>query len=488
MTEPVSHARRIRERAAAHPGQPVYRHIAADGAEPVFDWRWLDRRSDQVAGALAERGLGHGDRLGLALRNSPQFVLSVFAAWKLGAVPVPMRWDLPDWELDRVREVVRPAVHLDRGELPWLDGTAGREPVALPDIVSPHTHGICSSGATGTPKVIMGTSPSVCGPHYNRPLADVWQRVPPIPSPQTILVLAPMYHINAFSTLNNLLGGDRLVVLERFDAARVVDVIERYRVSTFTATPIMLQRIADVPGIERRDLSSIEWIMQGAAPMPASLTRRWCELVGPEKIIMAYGSSEGVGITAIRGDEWLTHPGSVGRGIWGTEVRVLDDAGASVPDGQLGEIFLRMPGSDRARYLGATPQLTPTPDGFRSIGDLGHLDADGFLYLADRRADLIVSGGANIFPAEVETALIDHPKVADVVVIGLRDEQWGRRVHALIQPADAADPPGLAEIRAFAKSRLAAYKVPKSIEIVETIPRSEATKVNRGRLLAARGG
>jgi bile acid-coenzyme A ligase len=222
--------------------------------------------------------------------------------------------------------------------------------------------------------------------------------------------------------------------------------------------------------------------------MPASLTQRWCELLGPEKIVMAYGSTEGVGITAIRGDEWLTHLGSVGRGIWGTEVRVLDTAGASVPAGQLGEIYLRMPGSDRARYLGETAQLTPTPDGFRSVGDLGHLDADGFLYLADRRVDLIVTGGANVFPAEVETALIDHPKVADVVVIGLRDEQWGRRVHAVIQPVDPADPPDLDDIRTFAKGRLAAYKVPKSIETVDAIPRSEATKVNRGRLLAARGG
>jgi bile acid-coenzyme A ligase len=485
MEESVSHARRIGALAATRPDDPVYRHIAADGVEPVFDWAWLDRRSSQLAGALAARGLGLGDRLGLGLRNSPQFTLGVFAAWKLGAVPVPMRWDLPDWELDRVRAVVEPKVYLGPADIAWIDATADLEPADLPDAVSPYVQGICSSGSTGTPKVILSAGPSVCAAHYSTPMADIWR---PVPRPQTILVLAPMYHINAFTTFTNLLGGDRLIVLERFDAARVVDVIERYRVSNFTATPVMLQRIADLPGIESRDLSSIEWILQGAAPMPATLMDRWCDLLGPDKVISVYGGTEAIGITALRGDEWRAHRGSVGRGIRGTEVRVLDGAGQQVPAGQIGEVYLRMPGNPGGRYLGDAPQLPVTADGFRTIGDLGYLDEDGFLYIADRRVDLIVTGGANVFPAEVETALIDHPKVADVVVIGLKDEEWGRRVHAVIAPADPHDPPDLAEIKAFAKSRLAAYKVPKSIEIVDAIPRSEATKVNRGRLVMARGG
>jgi bile acid-coenzyme A ligase len=122
------------------------------------------------------------------------------------------------------------------------------------------------------------------------------------------------------------------------------------------------------------------------------------------------------------------------------------------------------------------------------MGDLGYLDSGGYLYLADRRSDLIITGGANVFPAEVESALIDHQKIADIVVIGLRDPEWGRRVHAIIEPADPASPPTAQEVIAYAKSRLAAYKVPKTIEIIDAIPRSEATKVNRGRLIEARGG
>src|SRR5438045_9242061 len=138
-------------------------------------------------------------------------------------------------------------------------------------------------------------------------------------------------------------------------------------------------------------------------------------------------------------------------------------------------------------YLGAGhPKMTD--EGLCTVGDVGYLDEDGFLYLVDRRVDLIISGGANVYPAEVESALMDHPKVADVVVIGVKDEEWGRRVHAIIEAADAADPPSFDEIRAYAKDRLSPYKVPKSIEIVDAIPRSAATKVNRGALLEARGG
>ncbi|MBL7502682.1 AMP-binding protein [Frankia sp. CNm7] len=488
MTEvEVSLARRIRELAAARPDEAIYRHIGLDGSAPTYTWGWLDRRSSQLAGALAVRGLARGDFLGLGLRNSPQLVLSVFAAWKLGAVPVPVRWDLPDWELGRIREVIQPRVYLGADDVGWVDTTASLGIPDLADTVSPHRHGICSSGSTGTPKVILAGTASTYNPHYGSPLMENWR---PVPRPQHIMVPAPMYHVTAFSMLYVMIAGDRLTVLEKFDAARAVDVIERYRVSHFIATPTMLQRMADLSGIESRDLSSLDWINQGAAPMPPSLVHRWAKLIGAERILMSYGMSEGLGLTALTGDEWMAHQGSVGRPLRGTQVRVLDAAGEDLSPGEIGEIYLRsgaLPSSG-ARYLGAVPPPRATADGFKTVGDLGYLDEDGYLHLVDRRVDMIISGGANVFPAEVESALIDHPKVADVVVIGLRDPEWGRRVHALIEPVDQADPPTLTDIRAFAKHRLAAYKVPKSVEIVDAIPRSEATKVNRGRLVEARGG
>jgi bile acid-coenzyme A ligase len=191
----------------------------------------------------------------------------------------------------------------------------------------------------------------------------------------------------------------------------------------------------------------------GAAPMPPSLVRRWAGLIGAERIVMAYGSTEGFGLTSPRGDEWMSHPGSAGRPPPGTQVKILGDDEQELPAGQIGDVFLKSARAGRSRYLGNVPQARRTADGFATMGDLGHLDSDGSLYLADRRSDLIITGGANVFPAEVESALIDHPKVADVVVIGLRDPQWGRRVHAVIEPADHQSPPTAQEVIGYARGR-----------------------------------
>jgi bile acid-coenzyme A ligase len=184
----------------------------------------------------------------------------------------------------------------------------------------------------------------------------------------------------------------------------------------------------------------------------------------------------------------LTHEGSVGPGYRETEIRILGDDGNDLPTGEIGHIFMRSPVYNGAVYLGAAPQLHMTDDGFGTVGDMGYVDRDGYLYVVDRRVDLIITGGANVFPAEVEAALADHPKIADVVVVGLKDAEWGRRVHAIIEPVDRDDPPTLDEVREYARARLLPYKVPKTIEHVDAMPRSEAMKINRGRLVDARGG
>ena len=165
--------------------------------------------------------------------------------------------------------------------------------------------------------------------------------------------------------------------------------------------------------------------------------------------------TEGLGLTAIRGDEWLEHPGSVGKGYRDAEIRVIGPAGDDVPAGELGEIYLRSPTSGMYRYLGGAPLLPTTADGFGTAGDIGRLDADGYLYVVDRRVDMIITGGVNVFPAEVETALSEHPDIADVVVVGLADPEWGRRVHAIVEPTDPAAPPTAADVIAFAKARVA---------------------------------
>lgn len=482
----VTIVERVRELTRERPDDVAYVHLAMDGAERPVTWRELDQRSSQVAAAMAERGVGFADLVGLGIRNSPELVFAVLAAWKLGAIPVPVRWDVPDWELERLKQAINPKLYVGPDDLAWIRATAEDAVQDLPLVVSPNLNGICSSGSTGTPKVILLQIPAVLNPVLATPIAQVWGIT--VTRPQRILVPAPMYHVNGFGALQHMLTGDRLYVLERFDAAHIVDTIERHHITTFTATPTMLQRIADLPGVDDRDLSSLEWILQGAAPMPPSLVYRWADLIGAEKILMAYGGTENLGLTVLDGTEWLAHPSSLGRGFRGAALRILDDDGNDLPAGEIGHIYMRAPGYTGSTYLGEVPQIPMTPDGFGSYGDMGHLDEDGYLYLADRRVDMIVTGGANVFPAEVEAALIDHPKVADVVVVGLKDAEWGRRVHAIVEPADLADPPAFDEIRTHVRGRLLPYKVPKSIEIVEAIPRSEAMKVNRGRLVEERGG
>ncbi|EUA49867.1 AMP-binding enzyme family protein [Mycobacterium xenopi 3993] len=225
-------------------------------------------------------------------------------------------------------------------------------------------NGICSSGSTGLPKVILNLARALWTPEHSVPFMAHWMAVP---QPQTILVPGPMYHTNGFAPLNNLLGGDRLVVLEKFDAATVVDSIERYRVTNFTATPTMLARIAALPDIRRRDFSSVAWILQGAAVMPPALLHTWFELLSPERILMAYGMTENLGLTALRGDEWLAHPGSVGRGFRAPRSASSTNGANSLARTARRGLSARAD-ERRYRYLGGAPPLPSTPDGFRSAG------------------------------------------------------------------------------------------------------------------------
>ncbi len=460
--------------------------LAPDGTAKNLTFTQIDARANQWGRALAAAGADIGSLVALPIPNSEHLVLAVLGCWKIGAVPVPMRWDLPEWERSRVLAVIDPAVIVDEQSRHALAADAADQSAApLPVVVSPNANGICSSGSTGLPKVILTLAQGVWTPETSFPFMAAWT---PTAQPQTILVPAPMYHTNGFSPLTYLLGGDQLVVLEKFDAAMVVDAIERYRITNFTATPTMLARIAALPHIHQRDFSSVAWILQGAAVMPHALLHTWFDLLSPEQVVMAYGMTEGLGITALRGDEWLAHPGSAGRGFRDTEVRILDSQGRPLGPSELGEVYLRSPMSAGYRYLGGAPLLPSTPDGFRSAGDLGHVDADGYLYIADRRNDMIITGGANVYPAEVECALVEHHDIADVVVIGLADPEWGRRVHAVVQLTDPATPLTEREVIAYAKTRLAAYKVPKTVEFVDVIPRTAATKVNRSAMIEARGG
>ena len=481
-----SYGERLHHLALERPDAVALVWSAEDGRETRHTRREVDDRSTQLARVLARRGVTVGDRVALQLRNSPEFVIGAFAAWKLGATVVPVRWDLPRWELERVLGVATPRVTLGPGSLDLFAEASDEPAEPFAFRTSPVAQGICSSGATGTPKVILRKVPALW-PDGARSTAMQAQLGVVRTDEQTTLVAGPMYHTNGFLGIGDVLSGYSVVLLERFDAPRAVDLIERHRVTGMVAATPLLQRMAQVTDVRSRDFTSMQWVLQGASLIPPWVAETWFDLVGARNVVLLYGSTEGAGVVAITGDEYREHPGSLGKGFGGTQVKILGPDGEALPPGHIGEIYLR-PGDGvlTHEYLGDVQPTPVTGDGFTTVGDLGWIDDDGYLYLADRRVDLIKSGGANVFPAEIEVALSEHEAVADIVVIGLSDPIWGRRVHAIVQPRDPAEAPTADELIAYAKARLAPYKVPKTVELVDRIPRSEAGKINRGALVAER--
>jgi len=247
----------------------------------------------------------------------------------------------------------------------------------------------------------------------------------------------------------------------------------------------MMQRIWRLPDEERKrfDLSSLQTVMCSGAPSPEWLKRAWIGWLGPERIWEAYGGSERIGGTLISGTEWLEHPGSVGRPTGDRRIRILDDAGRDLPPRQVGLVYMMPPGGQGSTYSYVGARADATPDGWETLGDVGYLDEDGYLYLVDRKTDMIVTGGANVYPAEVEAAIDSHPAVRSSAVIGLPDDDLGQRVHAIV---DATEHLGESGLRAHLAERLAGYKIPRTFEFVEEPLRDDAGKVRRSALREAR--
>ncbi len=445
----------------------------------------LEARSNQLARAFAARGVGEGDFVTLALPNGIEFVESLFACWKLGATPQPISSHLPDRERDEIIELVDPKliVGLDedraggRATLPsgWDLSNEASDP--LPDRVSRYRMAICSGGSTGRPKVIVDHIPAEIDPeapfHGLDPGASM-------------LIPGPLYHSGPLiNCLTILLGGGKVVIMSRFDAADALALIERHRLQLAIFVPTMLLRIWKLPEEERRahDLSSIHRIISASASLPDWLQREWIEWIGPDRVWEAYGGSERIGGTIISGREWLEKPGSVGRASEGRRLRIVDSEGRDLPPGEIGDIYCLPPGGPGStyHYLGAEPRRLP--DGWETLGDMGYLDEDGYLFLVDRRTDLIICGGANVYPAEVEGAIESHPEVLSCAVIGLPDDDLGATVHAIVQ---ARTPLEADALRSYLADRLVRYKIPRSFEFVDDSLKDDAGKVRRAALRAAR--
>jgi long-chain acyl-CoA synthetase len=288
-----------------------------------------------------------------------------------------------------------------------------------------------------------------------------------------------MYHLSPLSFGYFSLHLEHTVVLmEKWDAERALELIDRYRVTDVAMVPTQLHRLMALPDDVRAryDVSSLRQVIHAAAPCPIELKWRLFEWLGPV-VYEFYGASEGGG-TIAKPQDWLAHPGTVGKPWPGADIKVLDDDGNEVPPGTVGTVYLKLMGE--FAYKGDPDKTAANRRGeFFTVGDLGEVDDEGFLYLRDRKIDMVVSGGVNIYPAEVEAVLLSHPKVGDAAVFGIPDDDWGEVVKGVVEPAVGVEPsPAVAaELLAHCEARLARYKLPRSIDFVAAMPRDPNGKL-----------
>jgi len=448
----------------------------------------LDAWANRLARAYAERGLSHGDFATIALPNGAEFFAACLAVWKLGAIPNPVSHRLPAIERAAIIERANPVlvIGVEEGSydgrhcVPAQLDVAGYPAYALPAQTPPYERAMASGGSTGQPKLIVAANPAVYDPQHASTLFK---------GRQAVLVPGPLYHGAPFSAaFGGLFGGCKVVVMQRFDALRCLELIEWHRVDRMTMVPTMMQRIWRLPTAQResKDVSSLEFVMTGSAPCPPWLMRAWIDWLGPQVMHEAFGPSERSGGTFISGTEWLAHPGSVGKPSAGARIRILDDDGRELPCGEMGEIFVLPPSGTGStyHYIGATPKLSE--DGWESFGDMGYFDPEGYLYLGDRRSDMVLCGGRNIYPAEVEAAIDALPGVRSSAVIGLPDEDLGQRLHAIVDVGSEGSDIDAERVRRHLVEHLVHYKIPATIEIVTTLLRDDAGKMRRPALRAAR--
>lgn len=449
--------------------------------------RQLVERIDDLAVDLASRGVTAGDMVTIALPNSVDWFVAFGAAWRLGATPQPISSRLPRREIDAVVELADPSAIVgvpegafaNRACLPVGHRSPHVESPDLPDVVSASWKAPTSGGSTGRPKLIVSGDPAIYSPDMPLLLR--------VSAGGGLVMPGPLYHNGPLIwSWMALLLGNRVAVLPRFDAEATLAAIEQHRATVVYLVPTMMKRIWRLPEKvrDRYDLSSLRTAWHLAEPCPEWLKQAWIDWLGPERIVELYGGTEAQTSTIITGEEWLAHRGSVGKPAEGT-VRILDEDGHELPPRTMGEVWLHPPATRETPtyfYVGAEPRTRD--GGWESLGDMGFVDEDGYLYLGDRTSDMILSGGANIYPAEVEAAIQEHPDVESCAVIGLPDDDKGHVVHAIVE----ADPSAVSddELRTFLAERLVSYKLPRSVEFVDTPLRDDAGKVRRSALRAER--
>lgn len=466
----------------------------------------LNRRVNRLANTLTGLGVVKGDKVAVLLHNRPEYMEIVFALAKLGVVVVPSNYRLAPPEVEYIVnnsdsrlifteedclgqvEPVLPALErigpaqcimLDEGGpagMPAYEAFLARASDAEPGVEVEETDSFYigyTSGTTGFPKGSVFS-------HKTRVMRTLLYTIIYGLRPDDLqLVVAPLYHAAPFAfALMELYIGGTLEIMRDFEPPAVLAAIEKARATSAFFVPTMYHDILSLPAAERAryDVSSMRVLVTGGAPLAPHLKGEIVSYFGNAGLFEFYGGTETGMVTIMRPEDQLARPESVGKAIFGTRVRLLDDAGAEVPQGEVGELFMRGPITFDCYYKEPEATRDVLRDGWLTIGDLARRDEEGYYYIVDRKRDMIVSGGANIYPAEIEKVLCAHPKVEDVAVFGVPDDRWGESVKAVVvlRPGQQASPE---EFREYCRGHLASYKIPSSVDFVQEVPRTPSGKI-----------
>ena len=488
--------------------------IIMGSSRDIVTYAQLEERSVRFARALRSRGVGVGDHIAILMDNNRQFLEITWAAQRSGLFYTAINVHLRAGEVQYILEdcgavaVVASAAMaqvisgLDlsaiairvsaAGDLRGFERYEDMLAAVSPDPLEDECEGremLYSSGTTGRPK---GVRKQLAGTALGDPGSAPVQiaqglRDRGVGPGSVFLSPAPLYHAAplVMSMSTHRLGG-AVVVMERFDPRQCLELIERHRVTQAQFVPTMFVRMLRLPEEDREayDLSSLEYVVHAAAPCPVSVKREMLEWWGPI-IHEYYSGTEDIGTASITPEEWLAHPGSVGRPM--NECHIVGDDGDELAAGEAGLVYFA--GGRPFEYHndpGKTAAAT-NDKGWRTLGDIGYLDGDGYLYLTDRQAHMIISGGVNIYPQEAENVLAGHPAVADVAVIGVPDAEMGEAVRAVVQLVDrsGAGEEVESELLAYCRSELATYKCPRRVDFVDALPRDDNGKLYK-RLLRER--
>jgi bile acid-coenzyme A ligase len=499
----LSVRRRIADIARAEPDRTALVCFDTDMAEQVLPWReFADRVADAADTLRAAVDRGTRSCAVVPAGNTLAAAIGIAAALAAEVPVFPLNPATPPAERDALMRLLgRRFAHgylmdAQLGPQP-IDWPAGPEPpagaragaaaggpgqvstAAGPGQVSTAAYLLATGASTGIPKISARPGPLRYDPVLTPSLVirqTGWRTA------QRQLIVGPLYHAAPFTVFLDALLDSNTVVLQPFFAAQwTVELVRRYAIEWLQLTPAHMREILRLPDLDPAGFASVRTMLHTAARCDADTKRGWIGLLGPERVYELYGATEGVGVTLVRGDEWLARPGTVGRGFL-TQIRILDDTGKPVPAGTSGTVFMRTPRrAGRSEYV-SNQAIRTTPDGFATVGDHGRLDGEGYLYLEPRDHDTINVGGEKVDPDEVEAALRDHPAVADAAAVAMPHLTLGSVVgaHVVLRPGASVRK---AELAAHCGRRLAGYKIPKHFTFVDQVPRSAAGKIQRWRLV-----